>query len=138
MYKENRKKQREEAVKILYLMHVNNSFTEEEINNYVDFYELKKEDLSYLYELLLEYIDNMEYIEDLINNESKNYKFNRIPIIDKCIIRASLTEIKFLNIPTSVSKNEAVEISKEYSDSDSYKIINSLLGKISRSINDWV
>ena len=35
-----------------------------------------------------------------------------------------------LDIPVSVSINEAVNIAKEYSTSDGYKFINSVLGKI--------
>ncbi len=135
---ENRKKHREEAIKILYAMEINNQFTAEFIDNYVINNNIEKDSMSYTYELLLEYLDNKDNIEEVINREEKNYKFNRISLIDKCIIRLALVEIKYLAIPVGVAINEAVEISKIYSGVDSYKVVNSLLGKISRFINDWV
>lgn len=135
---ENRKKHREEAIKILYAMEINNQFNTEFIDNYAINNNIEKDSMSYTYELLLEYFDNKDKIEDIINREEKNYKFNRIPLIDKCIIRLALVEIEYLDIPVGVAINEAVEISKIYSGVDSYKVVNSLLGRISRSINDWV
>ncbi len=135
---ENRKKHREEAIKILYAMEINNQFTAEFIDNYVINNNIEKDSMSYTYELLLEYLDNKDNIEEVINREEKNYKFNRISLIDKCIVRLALVEIKYLDIPVGVAINEAVEISKIYSGVDSYKVVNSLLGKISRFINDWV
>lgn len=135
---ENRKKHREEAIKILYAMEINNQFTAEFIDNYVINNNIEKDSMSYTYELLLEYLDNKDNIEEVINREEKNYKFNRISLIDKCIVRLALVEIKYLYIPVGVAINEAVEISKIYSGVDSYKVVNSLLGKISRFINDWV
>ncbi len=133
---ENRKKHREEAIKILYAMEINNQFTAEFIDNYVINNNIEKDSMSYTYELLLEYLDNKDNIEEVINREEKNYKFNRISLIDKCIVRLALVEIKYLDIPVGVAINEAVEISKIYSGVDSYKVVNSLLGKISRFIND--
>lgn len=135
---ENRKKHREEAIKILYAMEINNQFTAEFIDNYVINNNIEKDSMSYTYELLLEYLDNKDNIEEVINREEKNYKFNRISLIDKCIVRLALVEIKYLDIPVGVAINEAVEISKIYSGVDSYKVVNSLLGKISRFIDDWV
>ncbi|WP_099950639.1 transcription antitermination factor NusB [Ezakiella peruensis] len=133
---ENRKKHREEAIKILYAMEINNQFNTEFIDNYAINNNIEKDSMSYTYELLLEYLDNKDNIEDIINREEKNYKFNRIPLLDKCIVRLALVEIKYLDIPIGVAINEAVEISKIYSEVDSYKVVNSLLGKISRSMND--
>lgn len=135
---ENRKKHREEAIKILYAMEINNQFNNEFIDNYAINNNIEKDSMSYTYELLLEYFDNKDKIEDIINREEKNYKFNRIPLIDKCIVRLALVEIEYLDIPVGVAINEAVEISKIYSGVDSYKVVNSLLGRISRSMNDWV
>lgn len=135
---ENRKKHREEAIKILYAMEINDKFNSEFIDQYINNNNIEKDSMSYTYELLLEYIDNRDKIENIINKEEKNYKFNRISLLDKCIVRLALAEIEFLDIPIGVSINEAVEISKIYSGVDSYKVVNSLLGKITRSMNDWI
>lgn len=138
MNKENRRMQREEALKLLYAMNMRDIYTEDFINSYIEYNNLNKSSFPYLYELLLEYLDNMDEIEKIINSQAENYKFNRIPLIDKCIVRLALTEIFNLKIPHSVSINEAVELSKIYSNTDSYKLVNSILGKIVRGFNDRI
>lgn len=138
MNKENRRMQREEALKLLYAMNMRDIYTEDFIDSYIQYNNLNKNSFPYLYELLLEYLDNMSEIEKIINSQAENYKFNRIPLIDKCIVRLALTEIINLKIPYSVSINEAVELSKIYSNTDSYKLVNSILGKIVRGFNDRI
>lgn len=138
MFRENRKNQREESLKLLYAMNINEDFSEGFIDSYIENNNFNKNNLSYLYELLLEYLDNADKVDEVLNKESDNYKFNRISLVDMCIIRLSITEMLILKIPDGISINEAVELSKQYSDKDSYKVVNSILGKIVRGLNDWI
>ena len=41
--------------------------------------------------------------------------------------------MRYMDIPVSVSINEAVELAKTYSDERDYQMVNSVLGKIVRS-----
>ncbi|MBW5410181.1 transcription antitermination factor NusB, partial [Brachyspira hampsonii] len=51
--------------------------------------------------------------------------------VDKSIIRMSIYSLIFLkDIPKSVVIDEAVEISKIFSDKDSYKFVNGILDGI--------
>lgn len=55
----------------------------------------------------------------------------------KSIIYLSINEIYFLDIPVSVSINEAVNLAKKFSAEDDYKIVNLILGNIVRNDNKW-
>lgn len=53
----------------------------------------------------------------------------------KSIIYLSINEIYFLDIPVSVSINEAVNLAKKFSAEDDYKVVNLILGNIVRNEN---
>ncbi|OEJ16102.1 transcription antitermination factor NusB [Brachyspira hampsonii] len=76
-------------------------------------------------------INNLERIDNLIEKYSDNWDIKRIQYVDKSIIRMSIYSLIFLkDIPKSVVIDEAVEISKIFSDKDSYKFVNGILDGI--------
>ena len=69
-----------------------------------------------------------EQIDEIISNNLKGWKLERLSKMDRQILRRSTYEILFTDIPYKVSINEAVELSKKYSEKDdSYKFINGVL-----------
>lgn len=75
--------------------------------------------------------DHIEDIDELIKANLDKWSFERISKTDLAIIRTAVAEIKYLDyIPQAVSINEAVELSKKYSDDNAYRFVNSILGKI--------
>ena len=69
-----------------------------------------------------------EQIDEIISNNLKGWKLERLSKMDRQILRISTYEILFTDIPYKVSINEAVELSKKYSEKDdSYKFINGVL-----------
>jgi N utilization substance protein B len=134
--KMNRKETREEAVKVAYSMDVNKEFDKTAINRYVEHFELENIDMDYLSKTIGDLIDNIEMIDKYITDNSKDWKINRIAKVDLSILRVALSEILYNDkIPESVSINEAVEISKKYSNEDSHKYINGILGTVVRDIS---
>ncbi len=94
-------------------------------------------EVSYALELLRQFALNREAVDELIEGYSDNWTVKRMAKVDLAIVRLSITEMLFArNVPGSVSINEAVKLSKTYSDEDGYKFINGLLGKILRSESD--
>lgn len=78
-------------------------------------------------------INNLERIDSLIEKYSNNWDIKRIQYVDKSIIRMSIYSLIFLkDIPKSVVIDEAVEISKIFSDKDSYKFVNGILDGIQK------
>ena len=62
-----------------------------------------------------------------------NNRYKRLSRVEKAILFLSINEMRYMDIPVSVSINEAVELTKIYSDEKDYQMINSVLGKIVRS-----
>lgn len=71
-------------------------------------------------------------IDDQIETFSQGWSIDRMPSLDKAILRVALWEILFNDeVPDAVAIDEAVEIAKEYSTDDSGSFINGLLARIS-------
>ena len=78
--------------------------------------------------------DNIEAIDEMISENSKGWKINRISQVSLAIIRMALAEIKYFeDIPDGVSVNEAVELAKKYSTPEDASFINGLLGTVVRA-----
>ncbi|WP_299032895.1 transcription antitermination factor NusB [uncultured Anaerococcus sp.] len=92
--------------------------------------------------------DDEKFILDSINSYKKNFDkideklaanmpkgMPKLSKVIKSIIYLSINEIYFLDIPVSVSINEAVNLAKKFSGDDDYKIVNLILGNIVRNDN---
>ncbi|MDR1511191.1 MAG: transcription antitermination factor NusB [Endomicrobium sp.] len=74
---------------------------------------------------------NKEKIDSFINQYAKNWELDRMPAVDRNIIRLAIYEIMVdKDTPISVIIDEAIEISKKYSTKDSGKFINGILDKL--------
>ena len=81
--------------------------------------------------------EHIEEIDNCIEDNLENWDFSRIAKTDLAIMRTAVAEMMYLDeIPVSVSINEAVELSKKYGDDKSYKFVNSVLGKISKTLDE--
>lgn len=130
-----RKETREEAVKISYCMDINKDFDKNLPCKFINHFEIEDVDTDYLNKTIDDLIDNIEVIDRYITDNSKDWKINRIAKVDLAVLRVAIAEILYNDqIPESVSINEAVEISKKYSNEDSHKFINGILGTVVRSI----
>lgn len=93
-------------------------------------------DETFIVDSIKSYKKNFEKIDRIIQaNIPKGMpKLSRVV---KSIIYLSINEIYFLDIPVSVSINEAVNLAKKFSAEDDYKIVNLILGNIVRNDNKW-
>jgi N utilization substance protein B len=131
----NRKLTREEVMKLFYEMDMNDDFSIERSERYLNNIENMKIDTTYFRYTSLSFVENLKSIDNLINEYSSDWKINRIAKIDIAIMRLAITEMLYDDgIPISVSINEAIELCKKYSNEDSHKFINGILGNINRGI----
>jgi N utilization substance protein B len=86
--------------------------------------------------VLLEQVgDNEPYLLSVIEPSLKNWDADRLAIIDMILLKMAITEfIQFPTIPTKVTLNEYVEVSKQYSTAKSKDFINGILDKLMRTL----
>jgi len=123
-----RRKARKRALDFLYEADIRSS-------NAIDLLGTRGEsDLSqsdYVLELLVGVDANRAKIDELITTYAQGWDMDRMPAIDRNILRIALFEILFKNdLDDQIAASEAVEIATELSTEDSAKYINGVLGRI--------
>lgn len=77
-------------------------------------------------------IEDYDAIDDLLDTYSQGWAIDRMPNLDRAILRCAVWEIMHNDeVPDAVAINEAVEMAKELSTDDSGSFINGLLSRIS-------
>ena len=85
----------------------------------------------YAREIVQGVIDQHEQIDDLLETYSQGWALDRMPNLDRAILRVAVWEILHNpDVPNAVAVNEAVELAKELSTDDSGAFVNGLLSKI--------
>lgn len=79
-------------------------------------------------------LENIEYIDREIRTHLDNWDFNRLSKVELAILRMGVFSLFFQKeIPTSVTIDEAIDISKDFGGEDSYRFINGVLDGIRKS-----
>jgi len=80
-------------------------------------------------------LDHREEIDEHITTHSRDWKIDRMPAVDRAILRIGTWEIAYNEqVPTAVAIDEAVELAKELSTEDSGAFVHGVLARIARSI----
>ncbi|MDR5587302.1 MULTISPECIES: transcription antitermination factor NusB [Clostridium] len=129
----NRKLSREKAMELLFGMTLNTDNYEETLENFIDNYEsdIKELDITYIKRILIGVENNKDNIDEAISKNLCNWKIDRISKVNLCILRLAVYELLYdEEIPNRVAINEALEITKKYSDEKSVSFINGVLDNI--------
>ena len=79
--------------------------------------------------------EQLEAIDTLISSASENWSLDRMPVVDRSLLRMATYEMRFVDeVPVSVSINEAVNLAKEFGGDDSPRFINGILGRIATQL----
>ena len=125
----NRSELREIIMKIIYQVNIL-----EDANLEYDLNELIKEQLEVENDFINESVDgiikNKDKIDSLANKYLKDWTMDRLNKVDQAIISLGIYELMYTETPSIVAINEAIELSKKYSDDAVTKMINGILDKI--------
>ena len=128
----NRKTIRELAFKFLYEIEVQKDTSKEHMellfnNNEVEEQEAKE----YITDVINGVKNNLEEIEKIISsNLKKAWSIERTSKVDLALLKLSIYEILYTEIPFKVAINEVVELAKSYGDDNSPSFINGVLAEV--------
>jgi len=90
---------------------------------------------AYAEELIQGFILNQAEVDGTIKTLAQNWEFDRIAKIDLAILRLAVYEMKHRkDIPPVVSINEAIDLSKQFSNLDAKRFINGILDRFKSQI----
>lgn len=121
---------RDIAFKIIYQYNFNNSL-ENIKDNFIDYKNVNfsEKDRQYVDDVIENYWKNKEKINSLIKNSlSEDWEINRLSSVDLGILRLAITETLFIeDVSYKIAFDEAIQLSKKYSDDKSPGFINAVL-----------
>ena len=79
-------------------------------------------------------VDHHDEIDELITTHSRDWKLERMPAVDRAVLRIGTWELLFNDeVPTAVAIDEAVELAKEFSTDDSGAFVHGVLARVARA-----
>lgn len=130
----SRRKAREMALQTLFQLDFNENIQPETALDMVlnEYGSVSDKDRDYA-KLLVEGAQTSQAgIDELIAKSAVDWKLDRMPGVDRNIVRLAIYEMKFGSepVPPGVVINEAVELAKEYGTEESGRFVNGILGAL--------
>lgn len=129
-----RRKAREYALQLLFRV----DFTDKKIDrqDLEEFWADKNEgeDVKrFAEELVFGTLSKIDEIDKAIERFTENWALERMAVVDRNILRFATYEIFYRDdIPSAVTINEALEIAKKYSSSESAPFLNGILDRLAK------
>jgi transcription antitermination protein NusB len=84
----------------------------------------------YSVELVEGVMAELERIDELLATYSRGWSLDRMPAVDRALLRVGAWEILYSEVPDAVAVSEAVELARSLSTDDSPGFVNGLLGRL--------
>lgn len=105
-----------------------------DLDGYFEALEISEENKLKLSNRLEKFIDSVDLIDTELKKAFKDAKLERLSYIDRALLRLAIFEIYIEEeIAYQIIINDIVEIAKNFSDDNSYKFINAILGDYVRN-----
>ncbi|MFA6066815.1 MAG: transcription antitermination factor NusB [Candidatus Babeliaceae bacterium] len=127
---------RDERIFIFHLLYAMDSFDyqaslESIVDNFCREFNLSVARDGSVIEQVRSIVDNRLALDDQIKPLLDNWRFDRLGVCTRLIIRQAIWELRNTDIDSAIIINEAIELSKCFAEDDAYKFINGLL-------DEWV
>ena len=125
----NKTDSRERAVLLLF----ETDSKEQKVSDTLETLEVSPE--PYAVDLLNSYAEFEEKVNSLISENSKGWATDRMPAMDRAVLRMAITElVRDAKTPVGTVISEALALSEKYSTPESPKFLNGVLGTIAHKV----
>jgi N utilization substance protein B len=128
---------REAALQILYFWDVGRAEPEEAIEAYFDEHAADAAEpvRSFATAIVHGTIAEIAALDDLITKQSVHWRFDRLAVIDRLILRLAVWELRHeTDTPAPIVINEAIELARTFSTDDAVKFVNGILDGIRKVV----
>ena len=123
------------ALEVLYRWDLLNNDYEEIISDVIRRENPNQRVIEFLIQLIHAFFQHKERVDELIRRNSRNWKLERMHIIDRSILRLAVAElIAIPDVDENIVINEAVELAKTYSTDEARAFINGVLDSIVKEL----
>lgn len=127
----SRRKSREIAIQILYLIEINQSDVSSALQTFWHNYQPQAELKEFSNHIVTGVCRHLDEIDQIIIKTTDNWSLNRMTVVDRSILREAIFEMLYCpDIPVKVTLNEAIELGKKFGSEKSGAFINGVLDKV--------
>ncbi len=127
-----RSRGREVALQVLYQIEQNPGMPLTEVHQFINRRTLGEQKLAEFTTALIAGVrEHQARIDSMIQEVAENWRLDRMAAIDRNILRLGAYEVLFcLDVPPKVAINEALDLAKRYSTSQSSRFVNGILDRV--------
>ena len=135
----SRRRSRQRALQILYLWDARRQPLEEAIAAYFD--TLYSEESrtqpqpdEFVGRLVAGAVEHVEELDRRITQHAEHWRIERMPSVDRNILRLAVYEMTHSDTPAAVVIDEALELARRYSNEESVQFVNGVLDAVLRDL----
>jgi N utilization substance protein B len=135
----SRRRSRQRALQILYLWDARRQPVEEATSAFFD--TLYSEESAnkpqrdeFLDKLVTGAVEHVEELDRRITQHAEHWRIERMPSVDRNILRLAVYEMMHSDTPAPVVIDEALELARRYSNEESVQFVNGVLDAVHREL----
>ena len=135
----SRFKSRQQALQMLYLWDVRRQPVEEVVRDYygslaIDENEGAEERDGFGEDLAQGAIKRVAELDELIGQHSEHWRIERMPVVDRNILRLAIHEMSTMATPAAVVIDQALELARRFAGEESIAFLNGVLDAVNHTI----
>jgi N utilization substance protein B len=127
-----RRRSRQRALQILFLWDARRQPVDEIINAYYDTLLSEEQPLrdAFVADLVRGTVEHVAEVDQQISRHAEHWRMERMPAVDRNILRLAVYEIKCAGTPAAVAIDEALELARKFSGEESVQFVNGVLDAV--------
>jgi transcription antitermination protein NusB len=130
----SRRRSRQRALQILFLWDACRQPVDDAIDAYYDslYWEQQPERDAFVRNLVIGTVKHLAEVDEKIARHAEHWRMERMPAVDRSILRMAVYEMTHDDTPAAVTIDEALELARKYSGEESVQFVNGVLDAIHR------
>ena len=129
-----RRRSRQRALQILFLWDARRQPVDDIIDAYYDTLLSEEGPLRdpFVADLVRGTVEHVAEVDQQITKHAEHWRMERMPAVDRNILRLAVYEIKCAGTPPAVAIDEALELARKFSNEESVQFVNGVLDAVHR------
>ena len=135
----SRRRSRQRALQILFLWDARRQPVDEAIDAYYDTLYSQESPARdpFVADLVRGTVEHAAGIDEQIAKHAQHWRMERMPIVDRNVLRLAVFEMIHAGTPAAIAIDEALELARKFSNEESVQFVNGVLDAIRREAPDF-
>ena len=128
---------RRRALQMLYLWDMRRQTVEDAVGSYYDSLYSEEEEVMpdsdpFMEELVAGTVAKIPELDEVITKHASNWRLDRMPMVDRNLLRLAVYEMLYQGTPTVVAIDQALELARRFSGDESVGFVNGVLDAVAK------